>query len=234
MEDIQTFEDSCAISKSSSKKLATTVTKVKSIIVNSTDEILDIVKSGDKLEPNSPLFSITDASVLKLTGLKPEVLEAIKRLKQSTPKSKYRGTVSKIVTYYNDDIENMSDSLSNIVKISDKNLNKDNKKYTGRVDNGYSIQGKPLQPGTVEIKIYIDINESAGVGDKVIFSNQLKSTVGEVFDYDMITTTGNKVEAVFGAKSIAARIVNSPYIIGTTSKLLEVVSDKAIEMYFEE
>ena len=232
MEDIQTFEDSSAISKDASKKLSTIVTKVKSIIVDATDIIIDLVKVGDKLEPTSTLFSISDASIYKLKGLDDKTLEALKRLKQSSPKSKYKGTVSKVIAYYNVDEEELSDSLLEVVKDTNKQLASSGTKYTGRVNNDYSVDGKPLLSGKVELKIYIDIVETMGVADKLIFSNQLKSTVSEVFDYTMTTDDGTEIEAIFGAKSIANRIVTSSYIIGTTSKVLDVLSDKAVEMYF--
>lgn len=236
MEDMQTFEDSSAISYKAAKKLATNITKVKSIVVNNTDAILDIVTLGQKVEPTTIAFSISDASLMKLKGLTPEALEAIKRLKQASPKIKYKGTVTKIHLYYNSEYEDLSESIKLLVDTSDKNvrIENNNKTYNGRVDNGYSIQGKPLLEGQVEIKIYIDVKEEMGVGDKMILSNQLKSTVGEVFDYNMSGIDGTEIEAVFSARSIAARIVSSPFIIGTTTKVLEVLTDRAIETYFNE
>lgn len=235
-EDIQTFEDSCAISSKASNKLSTVVTKVKSIVVTNKDDITELVKVGQKLDPNDVLLTITDPYVAKFSGLTADALEALKRLKNSSPKSKYKGTVSNIVVYYNSEYDDLSSSIKQIVDVSDKNIQNNTgvKSYTGKVNNTYSIQGKPLLEGNVEIKIYIDIVEGMGVGDKAIFSNQLKTTVGEVFDYDMSAEDGTEIEAIFGAKSIAARIVLSPYIIGTTSKVLELVSDNACKMYFEE
>jgi len=234
MEDPNTFEDSSSISKKTSKLLTTTVTKVKSIVVNNTDIVLDMVKEGDKLEPNTVLFSISDASVYKLKGLDKETLEALKRLKQASPKSKYKGIVNKIEIYYNSPFEELSDELQELAKQSDKELQRNlgKKDITGQVTSGYSIQGKPLLEGQVEIKIYIDTKESMGVADKLIFANQLKSTVSEVYDYTMSAEDGTEIDALFGFKSISARIVNSPYIIGTTSKVLEVLSEKAVETYF--
>ena len=71
-----------------------------------------------------------------------------------------------------------------------------------------------------------------GTGDKCIVGNQLKCTVGEVFDYDMTTESGDKIDAVFSNLSISARIVNSPNLIGTTATLLKKIEDNVLKMYF--
>lgn len=232
-EDIQTFEDSTAISSKASKKISTLVTKVKSVVVNNTDEIVDIVKVGTKTEPNTIMFSISDASLLKFKGLSPEALAALKRLKKASPKVKYRGIIRNIKIFYNSEFDELSESLQELIKVSNKNiqLENNNPKYTGQVNSGYSIQGVPLQPGQVEIKIYIDVKETAGIGDKTIISNQLKNTIGEVFDYKVTTDDGEEIECFFGAKSVANRIVNSAFIVGTTTKLLEVLSDNAVAIF---
>ena len=70
-----------------------------------------------------------------------------------------------------------------------------------------------------------------GIGDKAILCNQLKFTVGTVADYNMITPYNQKVDLWFSSRSIGARIVNSPYLIGTTSTVLDVLTDKAVELY---
>jgi len=234
IEELQTFEDSCTISKKASKRLTTTVTKVSSIIVNNTDDILDMIKPGTKVEPSTVLFTISDASVSKLSGLDNKTIEALKRLKQFTPKAKYKGTVNKFVVYYNSEYDDLSDSLKTLADTSNGLLrsNTGDNKVTGQVDGSYSIQGKPLGENLVEIKIYIEVVEGMGVADKLIFGNQLKSTVGEVFNYTMKTEDATEIDAIFGMKSISNRIVNSPFIMGTTAKVLEVLTDKAVETYF--
>jgi hypothetical protein len=59
----------------------------------------------------------------------------------------------------------------------------------------------------------------------------MKSVVGEVMDYDMHTESGEKLDAVFGFRSIIARTVTSPIVIGTTTTLLKVVAKNAINLY---
>jgi hypothetical protein len=59
----------------------------------------------------------------------------------------------------------------------------------------------------------------------------MKTVISEVLQDDYITEDGQEIGAIFGSTSINARIVNSPYMIGTTNTLLEVISKKAVEMY---
>jgi hypothetical protein len=235
MEDIQTFEDSCAISGSVAKKLSTITTKVKSIIVDNTDEIINMVNIGDKVEPSTPMFSITDPSIMKMKGLNEEAIATLQKIKGATPKAKVRGTISKIVIYYNSELDELSGTLAELVKVSDKNLVEmyGKKTHTGKVDTTYSVEGNRLQEGQVEIKIYIDVPIGMGVGDKAIFANQLKTTVGEVFHHKMETAKDKtQIEAIFSTKSIAARIVTSPMVIGTTNTVLERLAKNAVEIYF--
>ena len=82
-----------------------------------------------------------------------------------------------------------------------------------------------------EVRFYITVQTGTSAGDKLVFSNQLKSTIGEVMDYEMRTKDGEEIEAVFGFRSIAARIVSSASIMGTTNTLLKVVAKKAVELY---
>jgi hypothetical protein len=72
---------------------------------------------------------------------------------------------------------------------------------------------------------------TAGVGDKTVFANQMKSVEGRVLSDEVTTEDGTKIDAIFGAKSIYDRIVTSPYIIGTTSTLLSEIAKRAVKIY---
>ena len=124
------------------------------------------------------------------------------------------------------------DWLKKLIEYSDKVLLA-TKGFPGKVTSGYSIQGVPLQENTCEIKIYIDIVEKMGTGDKAVFGNQIKCTVGEVFDYDLTTESGDKIDSVFSNMSLKARIVNSPDLIGTTTTLVYKIQQQALDMYFK-
>ena len=230
MDTQQTFEDSVAISSKISKRLGTHVTKVRDFTLDCTKEIYNMIEEGTEVSPKTPLFTIGDAA-LKGQDISKDTLKILETIQRSAPKAKYKGKVSKVRIIYNCDPKDMSSSLRKLVAISDEHMEKEFG-YTGRVTEAYSVKGKKLLNGTVEIKVYIQVDEDMSIGDKMILSNQLKCTVGEVFDYPITTSDGTEVEACFSYTGIAARIVVSAYLIGTTSTLMEKLQSNAVDMYF--
>lgn len=231
-EDNQTFEDSASISESLNEILGTTLTKVKSITMEKDTNILELVNIGDKVEPNDTLFTMLNAEIPLDKKLDEKAMEILKEMSSSSPKAKVKGTISKIVCFYNFDPNTASKSIQDLIKYSDRVL-KDLTGFTGRVNSGYSIQGVPLQEDNLEIKIYIQVNEKMGTGDKYILGNQMKGTVAEVFDYKMTTENGDDIDMVFSKVSMASRIVNSPDLMGTTITLLKKLEEEAVRTYFK-
>jgi len=230
-EDMETFEDSTTISTKLNKRLGTVSTKVKTFILDGKDEAVDMVVPGDKVKSTTPLFTIADASLGTMKGLDEKTIAILQDIKSSTPKAKVDGTISKIVIYYNGEPDDFSSSVKELITKYDKVL-KSETGYTGKVNNSFSIDGKPIMPGEVVIKIYINVNVGMGIGDKAIIGNQLKCTVGEAYNYSITTEDGRDVEMLFSTRSLSARIVNSPFLIGTTSTLLSAIEDKITDMYF--
>jgi len=235
-ESDQTFEDSSSISKNIANKLKTTITKTKEIVVSFDQNIVDVVNVGDNINVNQPYMTIEDPITSTIGNFSEDSLKALSKLSSQTPKSNYDGVVTKIEVLYNGDKNNMSEGLKKLADKSDRLLSKKLKStgkdiLTGKIDSDYRVNGSPLLENTAVIIIYLDVEDIAGVGDKGVFANQLKSVFGEVMDYDMTTETGIKIDAVFGYRSIAARIVLSPIIIGTTITLLNVIAKKSIEIY---
>lgn len=230
MEDSDTFEDSSSISRKLNDRLGTTVTKVKSVIVEATDTIFDLKAIGQKIEPTEPLMVITDSN-LPTDKVDEETLAILKSLKSMAPTSKVRGTISKIEVRYNCELSDMSESLKSIVMASNRRL-KDEYGYDGKVTSGYSVEGTPLLPGQVQIKMYIITSQGMGIGDKAILGNQCKFTVGEVYDNQLEAEDGTDIEITFSYRGINARIVNSAMLMGTTGMVLEQLKNRAVELYF--
>jgi hypothetical protein len=232
LESKQTHEDSCAVSKDIAGELSTTIYKVKSFILRFDQHILNMVKIGTELKPNDNLFVIEDAIAGSSSLFSSDSLKALQKIKGKAPKAKVKGKLDKIEIYYNGETSEMTDSLKKLVKKTDKTIAESlGKKITGQVTSEYSIKGKPLLPNTLEIKLYIEVEEKMGTGDKGIFGHQLKTTVSEVYDYELNTVDGRKVDAVFGERAVQARMVTSAKIIGTTTTLLDIIAEKAIEAY---
>lgn len=233
-EDSETWEDSVILSSDLSDRLGTVVTKVKSAIHNKDEHLVNLIDIGNKVNPNTTLFTIL-ASDIQVGNLKDDkALSILKDLGAVSKKADTQGIVDKIVVYYNFDIKDpsISPSVRKLIEYSDKVLLK-NYGYTGKVNSGYSIQGIPLQPDQFVIKIYITVNEKMGKGDKYILSNQVKCTVGEVFDYKLTTESGRNIDCVFSYRSVIARIVNSVSLNGTTSALIDKIEKNVIDMYFK-
>jgi hypothetical protein len=171
----ESWEDSASISSEMSEHLATTITKVKSTVISCTDSIVDIKKINDKVEPTTVLFSVVDENASLFGGLDDRAMQILQNTKSISPKAKDKGVVSKIVVFYNCEISDMSESLKAIVADSDKYL-LSTVGYVGRVNSSYSIEGIPLKEGEVEIKMYIQVGDMMGIGDKAILANQLKFT----------------------------------------------------------
>ena len=189
-----------------------------------------MVNIGDKEEPNDLLFSIAGSNIVDADGkFDKESLAILQNIKNKSPKAKMRGKIQNVRVYYNCELEGMSKTLKDLATESNKRLNG----FTGKVNSSYSIKGKPLLPNTVEVKVYIEDNVKAAMGDKLVASLQLKCTISDVFTHDMVTDDGKDVDMSFSSKSVAARIVSSTNINGTTTTLLNVLRDNVVDMYFK-
>jgi len=236
-EIMETYEDSCAISNSLSDKLVINPVKARSIVITKDDRIANPLTIGDKVEPSSILLTILgNIEGIEDKELTKEELQMLQNFVRETPKAKYEGKIVKIRVFYNCKKSELNRTIKNLLtKVGDETTDLDTGKvFTGEVNSSYSIKGRPLQEGEVEIKYYIETEDSPTTGDKFVFGNQLKTTVGEVFDYPIETEDGEKVDALFSTKSIIARIVTSFMINGTTTSLLRKVTENALDIYFKE
>ena len=66
---------------------------------------------------------------------------------------------------------------------------------------------------------------------KAVFANQMKSVISEVEQGESIAEDGTIIDANFGALSVFARQVNSPFLIGTANVLTRLTSEAAVKIY---
>lgn len=229
-EDIETHEDSASISNKLVNNLSTKVTKVISVVVDVENNIEEYLSVGDKVNSNSTLF-IEYTKILNQDSLDVETIKLLKNLNKYSPKAKVNGIINKIDIRYNANRNDMSKSVKKFVDLIDKDVI-ERTGYTGQVDGSYSIKGKSLLKNKLEIKYYIETEDDMGIGDKAILGNQMKFTVGDIFYNDIKTEDDTNVDLLFSSRSIAARIVSSPYLIGTTSMVLDKLSENIVDMYF--
>lgn len=236
LESPDTWEDSSAISKDLSARLTTTQTKIKDLVVNFDQAIHRLVKEGDSVEPESILCIIEDAMSAENNFLDEDTLDTLRVLGAPSPQAKVKGVITRIEVYYNGDLEDMSGSLKAIAVASDRRIAGrysavGKKAYTGSVTDEFRVGTDPLLIDTACIRIYMDSNVACGSGDKAVFANQLKTVIGRVYDNNVKTESGKSIDALFGATSLAARIVTSPYLIGTTTNLQIESGNRIVKAY---
>lgn len=236
MESTKTLEDSSAISSKIANLLKTNTTKVKDVVVNFDQSIHKLLKEGVSVEADDILCIIEDAVTANAELFDSESLDTLKILGAQTPQAKAHGIVERVEVFYHGDKEDMSESLKAIVSASDIRIGKRNKAigkraFTGAVNNDFRVDGEPLALDTANIRFYITGEVAAGIGDKAVFCNQMKTVICEVYDRKVVSESGVEVDAIFGYESISARIVTSPILIGTTTTLLDIVARNAVAVY---
>jgi hypothetical protein len=152
------------------------------------------------------------------------------------PKAGVVGVVDKIEFYYHGMLEDLSKPLKAIADKFNSELKSTAKElsrpvYTGQVDGSLRIRGDALALDTGCIRVHITSDVEAGVGDKGVFCNQLKTTFSQIAEEDYTSQDGRLIDAIFGGKSIHNRIVNSPLIIGTTNSILMALGEAAVKVY---
>jgi hypothetical protein len=235
-ESTQTHEDSSAISLRLSQELTTSITTVRSIVIGFKEGVKNLLAPGTKVRPNDILFVIENELTEGAGMFTDEALSTLKRLSAKAPKAKVKGVIDRYEVYYHGALEDMSESLRELTLRSDKALATQRKAtgkpvITGAVSEEYRVGGTPLAIDTLELKVYLTKSAGAGVGDKGVFANQMKSVFGEVMDYSLTTASGETVDAAFAQRSFDKRVVLSPEIIGTTTTLLKLMGTQAAKIY---
>lgn len=236
MESTDTLEDSSAISQHVANQLSARMTKVKTVVVRFDQTVSRIVKPGTAVKSDDILCTIEESVTAQNAMFDDESLDTLRMLSSHTPQAKIQGTVERVEVFYHGDVEDMSESLRTLAAAGDREMSRRSRSagkpaYTGSVDEGFRVDGDPLPLDTVALRFYITADVSAGVGDKGVFCNQLKTVFGRIMAKPMRTESGVEVHAVFGYKSVMDRIVGSPEVMGTTASLLRVIGHKAAEIY---
>lgn len=238
MESVDTLEDSCAVSSELGSGLATEMTVIRNIVLDFNQGVLNLVKVGDEVDLETILCTLEDQLTADNTYFDSESMDSLKALGQLNPKAKNKGLVEKIEVLYNGDSSEMSKSLKTVVNRADKEraervkLLDAQESLTGKVNEPINVEGRRLVMDQAVIKIYITKSIDAGVGDKAVLGNQLKTIIGRVMTGTNETESGEPIDVIFGRQSIANRIVLSPDLMGTTNRVLEVLSLKVADTYF--
>ena len=236
LESPDTLEDSCAISNRISSQLTAQSAKHKDVIVNFDQALHQIAEVGQKVDAEDALIIIEDGLSARSELLDAESIASLRSLQANTPEAKVKGVVERIEVFYNGDLEDMSPTLRKLVAKTDKaQINRmtsaGKEPLTGLTPPDFRIGADPLMLDQACIRFYNTSDVTAGVGDKGVFCNQMKTVIGRVFNDDIETESGVAIDAVFGARSVGDRIVPSPYIQGTTLMLQEAMGKRALAAY---
>lgn len=236
LESKKTHEDASSISKELASRLQTKTTKVKDVVISFDQKVSNVVTANTAVVHDTVLCMIEDKTTANSNLFDEASLNTLRLLSSQAPTAKVNGILERVEVYYNGDKEDMHESIRTLATASDRNFSmrfraQGKTAMTGEVDESFRVEGEPLLLDTVCIRFYITSDISHGVGDKVVFSNQLKSVVSEIMENEVKTETGETVDAIFGAQSVFNRIVVSPFIIGTTNVLLSIISKNAAKIY---
>lgn len=236
-ESPQTHEDASSISVRLAQKLRSNITKVKKIVVRFDQHIRDLIEEGTQVTPESILCYVEDNVTAQSNLFTEDSINTLRVLDRETPHAKVSGVVDRIEVYYYGEESDMSESIKAIAHKYDNKLKKrlladGLNPNSGKVTDEFSVDAEPIVLDTMILKIFITTPVDAGVGDKGVVANQMKSVFSEVMEYNIRTESGELIDLVFGEKSIQNRIVNSAHDIGTTNTLLSVIADRACKLYF--
>lgn len=235
-EPTDVLEDASVICQELADMLVTNQTKHRTILAKFSQSISKLVKPGMQLKYDDILCIIQDEISSGMDIYDEADIDTLKALGSMAPKAKYNGIVERIEIFYRGDKEDMPDALRKIVTASDREIAMRRKAVgkkivDGSVGEGFKVKGNSIPLDSVAIKIYLTGPEPAGVGDKIVLVNQLKSIIGKVTKEPMQSKDGKKVLGRFSYTSLARRIVNSPEIVGTTTAILLRGTELVLEAY---
>lgn len=241
-----TYEDAGLITSKMSKKLSTKLSLMQEIKLNAMDDIEKIVQVGDEVEINDPLvvFGLGDTGdksvdnflkAFQSTDSANSMLDSAKRI----IKSNHAGRVVDVRMYTIKSMEKLSPSLfeifdnyfkSNIKKrrILDKH-DKSNSVY--KLDTLYSLPTAPLKGNSIKgrtcdilIEIYIEHEDEASVGDKLVVYGASKQILSEVIPEGMEPYTESnpdeEVSMFVAPSSILKRMIPSLTVTASGNKVL--------------
>lgn len=235
-EATDTLEDANSISKDFSKQLATGMSEKRHVKVAGDHEIELLKVEGDEVDPETILCTLRPPLSGLSSRYNQDAFDALDTLNTLVPKAKYTGTIERIEVMYTGELEDMSESLQEIVTKYDSKLYRLNRKLnipvkSAKVDPTYAINNVDIGENQVVITYYITENVGAGIGDKLVFGNQMKSIISNVVDEPYVAEDGTVVDITFSRQSIANRIVNSMDIQGTSNTVLKLIEQEMIAAY---
>tara|TARA_Y100001956_G_scaffold82973_1_gene107819 strand:- start:216251 stop:220384 length:4134 start_codon:yes stop_codon:yes gene_type:complete len=231
MDGPESIEDCTRMSTRLAGELEMNTTGVVEIDVSAEDHVRNLVRVGDQVEVDSDLCFIENA-ISGESGLFDDVDTATLRgMGNDRPKAKYLGKIAKIEVLYNGDLDDMTDSIREIVQEADALRAKRVKEL--KLDEAPTGQVPELQLDTVKIKVYIDSTNSAADGDKIVLNHQLKMVPGSIMVGKNTDEDGRDIDLIVAWQTPFDRIVNSTTYLGLLSMAVEKSTQKVLDVFDE-
>lgn len=170
VENVDTLEDSSAISERIADLMETEITHVREITVAFNQVVHDVVEPGQHVDVDTHLCLIEDAVSAQNNLFDERSIDTLRLLSANSPRAKVLGEVERIELLYHGELDEMSSSLQELAVASDrerKRLARDlGRKYTsGQVDGNLRVGRDPLPPNHAVIRVYITSKVKAAQGD---------------------------------------------------------------------
>lgn len=229
------LEDGSGISKEFAKQLASVTTHLTYINVDFDTEVLNLLPVGTAVDSDSILCTLHPP----LTGgavFSDSSLSTLQRANSLNRRAKYHGVIERYEVLYTGEPDEMSASLLVLAEECDTKLIRHRKRMKkaatdGRVPVGFRVDGKPLGPNSMVVKVYITGETGMGAGDKLVVNTQMKSVVGKVYEKPPVPEDGIPIDVTFGMKSVEARVVESAILQTTTGALMVRLDQLFVEAY---
>lgn len=232
----EVFEDSSAISKKFAETMGTTIVEERKFVLDFKQNITNLLPVGTEVKPEDILFMALDETSDGV-NLSEQTLSVLQNLASLSPRARVRGVIDRLEIKYNGDLEDMSPSIRKIARQLDKEIYERTKgtpypAKDNKVNMEYRSSGKGLLLDTLEFKVFIRVGLGTTTGDKLVFGNQLKSVIGDVFEYNLHTESGQEVDAMFSMVGILNRVATSSFTVGTSTRLIKHFNKQVTDTYF--
>lgn len=215
MEMDTSLEDASYISQRLSKKMSMSPVNMRAVTLDKKSLVHFCAKIGDHVinTDNIMIFEEQEVENGILTS-DTETLALLSDLNRSTPSAKFNGVIVDIRVLSGCPVSEMSASLGAIAK---QHISFQNKRaaqasgspietdypVSGVLPRGTKYKGVTFDENTVCLFFFIQETIAAESGDKIVFCNQVKSTIADVMPMPYYgADSGTEIDALFSASGV--------------------------------
>ena len=249
------FEDATVVTESASKRMASKVTVCRAAALRPNTTVHKMLDVGTDVSANDKLIEFSEEYEDDMTNDLIKSLEAqigseeLAALSRDNKVSKYSGKIVDIKVFYNRPMEELSESLQNIIRNYAKAIAKKKAKLDEYHIAGSSIKIKPIEQQTtnkidghefdgVLIEFFIEYEDFLGVGDKLTYSTALKGVISKVIpdsESPICEYRNDKeIEAILTPTGIVSRMCLDIYSALYVNKVLIELGQQIKEIWNDE